>query len=269
MLNTNLQCSIQCSIFKLTSFTINIDHKVASHPEPCVKKMKKTITSLVILTFLIEGCLPQKKISINTGVKMYRKNIPKITQEKETFDFNLFTKNSIPQLSTGETLISNESYEEYDSSHNLRRHFVRGVGGDGSIVGYDYTTNTLIGIYKEFYPDGKIKLKGVYCALRFKIGLWYQFDSSGNFVGTINYDDGYKFDYKGVFAFCNNHHISLEQKTSGYRTTINKFRSPGGKNCWFIQYPSEEPQVYINITLDGESGDILSTVESALPKDVD
>lgn len=101
------------------------------------------------------------------------------------------------------------NYEVNDHNHNRVAYYTK--SSDGSYSGYDYSQNPLIGIYREFYPNGNIKTKGLVCWFGFNIGLWYYFNESGNVINTIDYDDGFDFSYEQVFKFCEENKISLQK----------------------------------------------------------
>ncbi|MCV9931743.1 hypothetical protein OIU80_05560 [Flavobacterium sp. LS1R47] len=162
-----------------------------------------------------------------------------------------------------------------DNSYNVRNkdgktvvYYSKGSEVGSAFSGYDYSENPIIGVYKEFYPNNNIKIKGIYCWFGFKIGKWYNYSDNGDLISTEDFDNGFIYSMDQVFSYCQENGISLEKKESGYTTTISKYKSVSdNKNYWVIRYPNYEKQVYINIQIDGLNGNIVKTVESPFPAD--
>lgn len=56
-------------------------------------------------------------------------------------------------------------------------------------------------IYKEFYPNGNLKQKGVILPSQLEIGKWIQCDEKGN-CEIIDYEEGEKrYDYNEILAY--------------------------------------------------------------------
>ena len=68
--------------------------------------------------------------------------------------------------------------------------------------GYDYSENPIMGVFRDFYPNNKIKTKGVFCKFGFKIGKWYNYDEKGHLVSQEDNDRGFDFTYNDVFEYC-------------------------------------------------------------------
>lgn len=136
-----------------------------------------------------------------------------------------------------------------------------------SFSGYDYSLNPIIGIYKQFHPNGVIKQKGLFCWFGFKIGVWYEFDSNGSLISSEDFEKSYNFNYEQLFMYCQNHNIPLEKKTSGSRTKIYKFFLKDlDLHVWSIIYPDYDKRVEKVIMLDGNDGKVVKEFEQSLPE---
>ena len=133
--------------------------------------------------------------------------------------------------------------------------------------GYDYSENPIIGIFREFYPNNKIKTKGIFCWFGFKIGKWYNYDENGNLISQDDYDKGFKFTYKDIFEYCIKNNIPLDKKENGYKTSIRKHISTKDKiYLWGIDYLDTEKNLVKIIELNGKDGSISKTYEYPMPK---
>ena len=112
-------------------------------------------------------------------------------------------------------------------------------------------------IFKEFYPNGSLKRKGIYLPHQFPIGKWLECDEQGN-CSVINYDL-----YRGAFGY-NSLLKALEDK--GYINTLG-----GGDNWSFIVWYNDNSHQwgvklqkgskYRMLQIDANSGDIQSEAE--------
>lgn len=78
--------------------------------------------------------------------------------------------------------------------------------------GYDYSESSDIGVFREFFPNGNLKTKGLFCYYGFKIGEWYNYNEDGILISVDDYDKGFDFDYNEIINFCIKNNISLEKK---------------------------------------------------------
>lgn len=222
----------------------------------------KRLIKIIIILLVLQGCDVQKNI------KMIK---PEINNTFEKFEISKLSNKREINKTKGEDIYitkTDYSYEIRDIEGKNLLYYSKGMEKGSAFSGYDYTLNPLVGVYKEFYPSNNIKTKGVYCWFGFKIGKWYNYSDGGNLISVENFDNGFFYDMDDIFSFCKKNGISLEKKDSGYRTTISKYKSPlDNKNYWFIQYPSYEKQVYINIQIDGVSGNIVNIKEIPFPTD--
>lgn len=92
---------------------------------------------------------------------------PKVTAASERFDISNLNKNDIKtNLVNKDTIYQifrQDAYIEETPQKNVIKSFFRLTGGDGTIAGYDYSGNPILGLYKKFYRDGSIMEKGGFC----------------------------------------------------------------------------------------------------------
>jgi hypothetical protein len=223
--------------------------------------MKYLIHIALVLLLIIQGCTTNKNIKIKKPVinnsieKLEISNLPDEIVTSKTNKNVYITK-------------TDNSYTIRDKDGKTIVYYSKGYEIGSAFSGYDYSENPIIGIYKEFYPNNNIKIKGIYCWFGFKIGKWYSYSENGDLVSTENFDNGFIYTNDQVFSYCQENGISLEKKESGYTTTISKYKSiPDNNNYWVIRYPNYEKQAYINIQIDGLNGSAVKTVESPFPAD--
>src|SRR5690606_26181974 len=111
------------------------------------------------------------------------------------------------------------------------------------------------------YPDGKIRVKGLYCWLGFKIGTWYYFDQEGVIAKEEDTDAGYSFTYKDVFEYCRENNISLE-RNSQLKPHIAKIKTSDVPAYWHIIFPVTDKM--ITHKLSGVDGTVISINEEKL-----
>lgn len=110
-------------------------------------------------------------------------------------------------------------------------------------------------IYKEYFANGNIHIKGLDSWLGCEIGNQYFFDERGQLIKVNQTDVGYDFNFEDVLNFCKKAKILLENNR---HCRIQK-RVFEGLNVWHITaiYPKYyEKNKYVTIILDGKTGNI-------------
>ena len=223
--------------------------------------MKKIVFTFTLLLTL--NCNAQKKDIMENLMKM-----PEFNEKYEFFDkktFFLQKEQNNQRSEYKKKIIGNDTfhchkynaqYEEIDQKGRLRMHFF-------GTAGYDYSTNPIIGVYKEFYENGGIKMKGILCCFGFKMGLWYRYDLDGKLIEVENYDEGFDFTAKDIFSYCLNNNISLEKgnEIGGMRTRITRYRDVENRTFWVISYPDNTKGTKVSIQIDGKTGEVISISE--------
>jgi antitoxin component YwqK of YwqJK toxin-antitoxin module len=112
-------------------------------------------------------------------------------------------------------------------------------------------------IFKEFYPNGKLKRKGLYLSRQFRIGKWLECDERG-YCSIVDQDAGRgSFGYNGILK-------TLED--NGY---INTRTGEGNWNftLWFNDYSRrwgvklQKGTKYKQLLIDADSGKIINEAE--------
>ena len=156
-------------------------------------------------------------------------------------------------------------YEEYDRNRKLRRYFYQ--LNSEEMLGYDYSINQLIGVFKHFYKTGGIKTKGIYCRLGFAMGLWYHYDLDGNLIRTENFEEGFEFMAEDIFSYCLSNKIPLQWRKSGAGIEVRRGYTPENKPVWGITYPDYTKMKEVELLIDGKTGEIIRTIERDFPTD--
>lgn len=215
---------------------------------------------IILVLLIAHGCYSQKNINMK---------IPQITDSVEKFEISNLTNvimKKITDSSKNINVIKRENlYEIRDRNNIIIVSYSKGPHENSFFSGYDYSENPVIGIYKEFYPDNNIKIKGIYCWFGFKIGKWYNYSEDGNLISVVDYDEGFNYSINEIFQYCETNNISLEKKQSGLRTEISKYIAPDQKRYWYIQYPNYEKQCFINIQIDALTGMVILKKEIEFP----
>ena len=198
--------------------------------------------------------------------------VPEINKEFEKLDISIFSEHPVAGINqkineeSGTTfkLFNGRKYEEWDqkSKRTIRSFYASGEREIKRITGYDYSVNPIVGIYKEFYPDGKIRVKGLYCWFGFKIGTWFYFDQDGVVAKEEDTDVGFSFTYKDVFEYCKENNVSLE-RNSEFKPHITKSKtSDVPTTYWYITFPFTDKM--ITHKLSGVDGTVISISEEKL-----
>ncbi|MHB8207951.1 hypothetical protein [Mucilaginibacter sp.] len=139
---------------------------------------------------------------------------------------------------------------------------------DSKIIGEDYSTDPIFGIYKEFSNDGIIRTKGMECFYGFIFGNWFYYDEKGRLIKTVNNDEGYEFGIEDVFFFCQKNSIPLETNREKIDDSLRpikilKQRMPDGKLIWIISYA--DGVSIKTYWLNGKNGKIIKTFLNPMP----
>ncbi|RYE13284.1 MAG: hypothetical protein EOP45_21430 [Sphingobacteriaceae bacterium] len=230
----------------------------------------KNLSFLVSLSFLLVSCSVQKRASPVQVLHKQKSDYPVLTSKAEHFDMSAFDKRktevSITRRDTVYQHYDQQSYYEEDTKRNLLKSFSRS-SDSGIIDGYDYSVNPVIGIYKEFFPDGQIRLKGMFCYYGFRMGKWFSYNQEGLLTGTTDYDSCYAFTTKDILSFCKKNRIPLKKVMFGHRTSIYKKKTPDGNCIWVIRYPRQDIFYYFTVVIDASNGKVLSTTRSPFPRE--
>ena len=115
-------------------------------------------------------------------------------------------------------------------------------------------------IYKEYYPNGYLKLKGKRMGGgATMIGEWEYYDESGKLTSTVDEDKNFdKFGYNELLLFLHQEkHIDIE--TGDNREKVN-FGYDVESKQWYVLVTG--PLFWMTeYTIDGQTGEVLSKEE--------
>ncbi|MGQ3088172.1 hypothetical protein, partial [Flavobacterium sp.] len=154
------------------------------------------------------------------------------------------------------------TWYDYVEYNEFGEQLIRAYGGNGNIVfSSDFSLNPLIGISRQFKSNGMLESKGIFSRLGFLIGKSYIYGEKGDLIKVIDNDKHFKYNYKKVLKFCNEHNIPIStQLVSGITkgTSIINAEFDHGKYYWLIEYDSNDPEKKNSYLLEGDTGKILS-----------
>jgi hypothetical protein len=112
-------------------------------------------------------------------------------------------------------------------------------------------------IFKEFYPDGKLKRKGIYLHQQFRIGKWLECNESG-YCSIIDQDtDRGAFGYNGLLkALEDRGYINFQTGEDNwiFTTWFNEY-----SRRWGVKLQKEKK--YKQLIFNADSGEILEESE--------
>lgn len=219
--------------------------KYTTQTEPKhILKMKKIVISFFLLTLFCAHSALYSQNSVQ--VEIYPRQ--KVILSYEKFDMNAF-RSQVAQSGSLDYV-----YTEADGTQKRISNLRKGL----PIEVYEVPPLPAVyRIFKEFYPSGNLKRKGIYLPHQFPIGKWLECDERGN-CSVINYDL-----YRGTLGY-NSLLKTLEDK--GYINTL-----AGSENWSFIVWYNDNSHQwgvklqkgskYRMLQIDANSGDIQSEAE--------
>lgn len=108
-------------------------------------------------------------------------------------------------------------------------------------------------LYKEFYPNGKLKQKGVLMPKQVKVGNWIESTNNGK-IKTVNYDtDRSVFGYNDILKFLDQGNY-LQTQPNGENWIYGFWYSPETQQ-WGVRL-SKGYVLYKRFTFDGKKGEL-------------
>lgn len=115
------------------------------------------------------------------------------------------------------------------------------------------TPNSMFYGYKEYYPDGQLRLKGqLYRHGDFRSGLWIECEEDGTISRQIDYDKQFRLTVTDVLHILQENKIPIDLKKSS--SQINR-DAEEGKATWYVQYV-EDPRLVNTLKVDDATGKI-------------
>ncbi len=230
-----------------------------------------------ILFFLIlinlNACSAQKNINNNNNnnivmyIKDYNSKFEKLDtsvltqlssmsqQNKEALPKQLtltFKKRDLIIQRTGSDLYHLRKYNTDDDSVQLEVE----VNFNGGIY-YRERIDDLFYYSEIYYLNGNIHSKGIASWLGFSINKGYKYDKEGNLTETIDYDEGYEFNYEKVLQFCRDNNIDILWRKGPSNNTVNKITTENRRKVWNIDYFNLKTGKIDFYQLDGHTGEII------------
>lgn len=113
-------------------------------------------------------------------------------------------------------------------------------------------------IFKEFYPDGRLKQKGLYLPLQFRIGKWLECDRSGN-CSVVDYEIGRStFNYNSILKLLTEK--GYINRTGTWIQAV--WYTPSSKR-WGIKVSDNAG--YTELTINGNTGEVISENKYKMP----
>jgi len=191
----------------------------------------------ILLMIILTACASHKKIMYNILNDLKQNKI----MENKKFDIDLFKKNN-EQGSYRLTLD--------DGSEVLQMEWPP--------TGYVERINfpdKFYNIYKEYYPDGKIKLLE-YRLYNIKFGSSEHYDKQGNKTLTNEDEKFGKFDYNQLILFLDKKGYVDIQKGNWKNVVDIEFDNDNDKKLWKVDINDE---ILRELVIDGNSGKIIRT----------
>lgn len=231
--------------------------------------MKKV---LYILLLVLNSCYAQNVYNNSNKIKMYIKNynskIEKLDNSTKTKLSSLAKteKNKLPEKLDLKFQNKNLTVHKAGDSYVYRQY-------DGSESYKNIQTNVEIflegGAYfsekidelfyygEVYYPNGNMYSKGISSWLGFSINKGYKYNVEGELIETIDYDEGYNFNYEDVFKFCKKNKIDIK---NDIMNKLLKGTLQNGKKVWNIEYNNPITNKLDLYQLDGNTGDVIQKV---------
>lgn len=117
-------------------------------------------------------------------------------------------------------------------------------------------------IFKEFYPDGKLKEKGVYLPYQFRVGEWIQCGSYGDCHIVDNEINRGSFGYNKLLELLEKEGY-VNQRT-GWNNWVSAFWYTASSQQWGVKL-TKDNMVKI-LTVSARTGEIVKVEEFNLPQ---
>ncbi len=208
------------------------------------------------------GCAPSKKSGLSHGAtlqaeKMLSPKPEKVDSEllKHRFIKRLPFNQELPAPGQNDTVLYGDTIKINDGNQNIIKKI--SILGDHNSPYLLEDLSIYLRIWKTYYSNGNIKVKGLDSWLGFNFGKQYWFDEAGNLTKVKDWDIGYNFSFDDVLNFCDRNKIILVKYSDGAQCRVEK-HDFSGSPAWFItayypRYPQKTK--WVTIILDGRTGE--------------
>ncbi len=170
------------------------------------------------------------------------------------------------------------SYEEYYDTGVLKL-TIYGDQKYGFTQYMSLDTINYLSLYKDFYPDGRIKQKGIRCDLGFRVGKWYKFDEYVDLIEETDSQKDHSFTFAQLKEAVKKEGISLDNLPA--KNGSNGLEYPIVVGCgiseingniptWAVEYKDPDNSedgllgTEVMLTYDGRTGELIKVQRSAL-----
>jgi hypothetical protein len=125
------------------------------------------------------------------------------------------------------------------------------------------TPNAFI-TYREYYPDGSLKLRGdIYRKDSFQKGIWRYYDAKGRLTKTTDFDKPYTYIWAQLSAW-----LKHEKITYAKIQNINRKQLFEGKYVWYVLWEKKAGGTGEQLTIDGIIGKVLERKQVNIGKEI-
>jgi hypothetical protein len=103
--------------------------------------------------------------------------------------------------------------------------------------------------YKEFYPSGHLKAKGIIYENKFSKGVWQYYDENGNITKTIDFDKPFTYSWEDILEYCEKNEINLKLSST---FILRRNDSTLWEISWILDLTKRK-----TVKIDGKSGVII------------
>ena len=144
---------------------------------------------------------------------------------------------------------------EYEGYYKEDNTYVRQFGD--SLSGFvEYETSPsleeVFQIYRRFYPNGSLMLKGLNFPNDFEKGIWKEYDEQGNLIKETDYDKGFDYTWEDLLKLLKKREVDIKDTDN---TTIRK-----EDGNWRFSYVKG---IYIHdVIIHGKTGKVIQDAKN-------
>jgi len=192
-------------------------------------------TFFLMLALIQIGCNAQNKGGSSSEKEKH------IIQEKamETFDIETFNKKKNLTENYKYTSENDEVIEESGGLEN------------GDYIRVKYLANNHFKSFYRFYPNGTLKIKGMFYENDFASGVWDYYDKEGKVEKTIDYDQPFTYSWDDILKYVEDKKIDLLKNTTRISRTTE-----GSVPTWTVTWHYDSGRLKA-VNINGETGEII------------
>ena len=192
-------------------------------------------TFFLILAFIQIGCNAQNKENNSATQEKNQKQIDTM----ETFDIEVFNKNKDQQGNYTYTSQNNITIEESGGLDN------------GDYIRIKHIANQKFKEFYRFWPQGTLKIKGMFYENDFNSNIWHYYDEQGNLEKTIDYDKPFTYTWEDILKLIEEKEIDLSKKTTRIGRTTE-----GTIPTWQVTWHYDSGRLK-SMIINGQTGEVM------------